>query len=86
MYVLTVLFMAGLSLHMVGKQTFFWSPQIANQQIMGSFRKILRYASPQIANPQLFVINLQIANAQISTKYCITLSQTVLKDVYLLDF
>jgi hypothetical protein len=41
---------------------------IANPQI----RKFLRYASPQIENPQIFMNNPQIV---ISTKYHTTLSQ-----------
>jgi hypothetical protein len=50
-------------------QTFFLSPQIANPQILGlislsQILKFLRYASPQIANEQIFVINPQIANQQ----------------------
>jgi hypothetical protein len=32
-------------------------------------------ACPQIANPQIFMTNLQIADPQTSTKYCKTLSQ-----------
>ena len=32
-------------------------------------------ASPKIANPHIFVIELQIANLQISPKYCTTLLQ-----------
>ncbi len=43
----------------VSKQTFFSSPPMANPQIMGLIAlsqlcKILRYASPQIANLQIF--------------------------------
>ncbi len=38
--------------------------------------QIFRCASPQIANPQIFIINLQIAKSQVSTKFeCITLYQ-----------
>jgi hypothetical protein len=37
--------------------------------------KLLRYASPQIANPHIFMINAQIANLLISTKCCTSLSQ-----------
>jgi hypothetical protein len=42
-----------------GKQTFFSRPQITNPQILGPIAlsqlfKILRYASPQIANLQIF--------------------------------
>jgi hypothetical protein len=41
--------------------------QIANPQTLGliplsQIRKSLGCASPQIANPQIFMINLQIAN------------------------
>jgi hypothetical protein len=66
---------------------FFKSLQIANPHIPGlipqsQIRKILMCASPQIANPQIFMIFLQIANLQISTKYC----TTVLKVVFLNDF
>jgi hypothetical protein len=51
----------------------FWGlmPPISLSQI----RKFPRWASPQIAKPQLFIINPQIANSQISTKYCATLFQ-----------
>jgi hypothetical protein len=65
-----------------GRQTVFKSPQVANQNILRlvpqlQLRKFLtyEYASPQIANPQIFMIYLQIANMQIYTKYCITLFQ-----------
>jgi len=37
---------------------------------LSQIRKFLRSASPQIANPQIFMINTQIANPQIFTKYC----------------
>jgi hypothetical protein len=50
-------------------------PQIANPQIhwlimQSQIFKFLRCASLQIANPQIFTINPQIANLQISTIYC----------------
>jgi hypothetical protein len=35
----------------------------------------LRCASPQIANPQIFILYPKIAKPQISTKYCLTLPQ-----------
>jgi hypothetical protein len=38
-------------------------------------RQFLRCASPQIVNPQIFMINLNIANVQISTKYCTALPE-----------
>jgi hypothetical protein len=55
-----------------GKQTFVKSPQIENPQILGliplsQIRQFHRYASLQIANPQILMIN-----PQISTKYCAT--------------
>jgi hypothetical protein len=52
----------------------------ANRKFLGSFRYcksanyFLRYSSPQIANPQIFMINPQIVNSQVSTNYCTTLS------------
>jgi hypothetical protein len=52
-------------------QTFSKSIQIGNPQILGliellQIRKLLMSARPQIANPQIFKINLQIANLQFS--------------------
>jgi hypothetical protein len=60
---------------------FFKSPHIAYPQILGlipmsQIRKFLSCANPQKANLQIFVINPQIANPHISTKYCTALSQT----------
>jgi hypothetical protein len=54
----------------MGKQTFYKSLQIANPQIfaliqISQFRKCLKCASPQITNPQIFMINPQIANPQV---------------------
>ncbi len=51
----------------VGKQAFFKSPQISNPQILrlillSQIHKILRCASLQIANPQIFMVAPQIAN------------------------
>jgi len=51
---------------------------------LGTFRyrksaSFLGIASPQIANTQVFIINPQIAQMQISTIYCTTLSQNNLK-------
>jgi hypothetical protein len=74
----------------VGKQIFIIR-QIANLQILGLFRhpqisKFLRCASPRITNPQIFMIYRKIANLQIATKYCTTLSQTDRKVVLLNDF
>jgi hypothetical protein len=42
-----------------------------------SFRKSANFfaCSPQIANPQIYIINPQIANSQTSIIYCTTLSQ-----------
>jgi hypothetical protein len=56
-----------------GQANFCWKSQIANPQILvliplSQIRNFLRYASPQIANPQIFMIIPQIANPQISTK------------------
>ncbi len=55
----------------------FHKQKIENPQILGliPLSQILifrRCASPQIANPQIFMINSQIVNPQISTKYCTT--------------
>jgi hypothetical protein len=49
------------------RKFFLKSPQIANPQILGlislsQILKFLKYASPQIANEQIFMINPQIAN------------------------
>jgi hypothetical protein len=57
------------------KANFYKSLQIANLQILGlillsQIRKFLRCASPQIANPQIFMIN-----PQISSKFCTFLSK-----------
>ncbi len=76
----------------VGKQTFFYSPQIANPKILGlipvsEVLKFLTCAGPQIANPQIFWINSKIAIPQISTKCYTTLSQNSLKSsLFLKDF
>jgi hypothetical protein len=77
----------------VGKQSFVKSPQIANWQIFGliplsQIRKFVTCASPQIANSQVFMINTQIANPPILTKYGIALLclKPVLKVVFLNDF
>jgi hypothetical protein len=49
----------------------FFSPQIENPQILGlilqtQFQKFLRRASPQVANPQIFLVpSPQIGNPQI---------------------
>jgi len=64
-----------------GQANFFLGPQISNQQIPElipqlHIRKFLRYAGPKIANPQIFINHLQIANPQIAKKYCTTLSQS----------
>ncbi len=55
-------------------------PQNENPQILGlipllQIYTFLRFASPQIANSQVLMINPQIANPQISTKCCTTWSQ-----------
>jgi hypothetical protein len=47
------------------------------------FRQFLRCVSAQIANPQIFITNQQIANQQIFKKYCTPMSQTVLTVVFL---
>jgi hypothetical protein len=54
--------------------------QSANSQIFvltlqSEIRKFRRCTRPQITNPQIFLINPEIANPQISNKYCTTLSQ-----------
>jgi hypothetical protein len=61
------------------RQANFFSKS-ANRKILGlipqlKIRNFLRCARLQIVNSQSFMIYLQIANMQISTKYCITLSQ-----------
>jgi hypothetical protein len=57
----------------LGKHTFLevHKAQIRNLQLipLSQIRKLLRRASPQIANQQIFMSNLKIANLQISTKY-----------------
>ncbi len=63
----------------VVKQSFYHGPLIANPQMLWftpllQIHKLLRYASQQIANPQLFKINAKFSNPQISTKYCTTLT------------
>jgi hypothetical protein len=73
-----------------GPANFFLSSQI--RKFLGSFRfpqirKFLRNASPQIANSQIFISNLQIASPQISTKLCNSVSkQFYIKVAFLLDF
>jgi hypothetical protein len=75
----------------VGKQTFFSRPQITNPQILGPMAlsqlcKILRYASPQIANLQIF--SYWSANRKFANFYkdCTTLIQNSPKSRLLLDF
>jgi hypothetical protein len=53
----------------VGKQTFFSNPQILKLILQSQNPKLFRCASPQIANPQIFMTNPQIVNTQIITKY-----------------
>jgi len=55
----------------MGKNTFFNSPQKADPQIFGlipksQIRKFLKSVSPQVAYPQNFMTNPQIANPQMS--------------------
>ncbi len=61
----------GIFLQREGKQTFVLSPPIGYPQNIGlipHIRKCLRCASPQITNPQIVMINLQVQNTQISKK------------------
>ncbi len=51
------------------------NPQIFGLTLQSEIRKFRRCARPQITNPQIFMINPQIANPQISNKYSTTLSQ-----------
>jgi hypothetical protein len=72
----------------VGKETFFSksaNPKYANYWAHSAIaiRKSLRCASPQIANPQIFMINPQFTNPQISTKYSTTCLRKVLKVVFI---
>jgi hypothetical protein len=65
-----------------GQANLIKIPQITNWQILMiipllQISKCLRCASPQIANPQIFMLNRQIANPQISAKYCTTLLTVV---------
>ncbi len=59
----------------------FKIPLITKSQILGFIRycnpQSFRGASPQITNPQMFMINPKIANPQVSTKYCLTLSRVI---------
>jgi hypothetical protein len=72
----------------VGKLNFL-KAQIANPQILGLIllsqtRTFLMHASPQITNPQIFIVNPQIRKfLQNTAQLCI---KTVLKVVFLLDF
>ncbi len=56
------------------------------RKFVGSFRKFLCCASLQITNPKIVMIYLQIANPQIYTKYCTTLSQYGTKTGFLKIF
>ncbi len=69
-----------------GQANFFKSLKIANQPVFGliplsQILKFLRYASPLIANPNLF--SSANCKSQICTKYCTTLSQPRRKSLYL---
>jgi hypothetical protein len=61
--------------------------QIASPQIRGLIPLLhicnFRCASPQIANPQIFKINPQTANLQISAKILQKLSITVFTECYI---
>jgi len=50
----------------VGEQTYFESPQMVNPQILGLIPLLqickVRCTSPQIADPKIFMNNLQISN------------------------
>ncbi len=72
-----------------GQANFFLSPQIVNSQILvlillSQIRKYLRYASPQIANLQIFMNNPEIANPLIQNTALLYLA-TVLKVVFVLS-
>jgi hypothetical protein len=70
-----------------GQANFFKSLKIANQPVFGliplsQILKFLRYASPQIENPHLFLLKHQSQIAS-CTKYCTTLSQPRRKSLHL---
>ncbi len=67
----------------LGKQST--NPQILRLIPLSKIRIFLRCASPQITNPQIFMISPQIANLQIY-KILQTLSQNSPKVVFLHDF
>jgi len=84
---------ASMFLLEVDKQRIFLSPQVANSQNSSAhffpllqIRKFIRCASPQIANPKIFMISPQTANPQISTKYCTTISQNSHKSCFVTKF
>jgi hypothetical protein len=59
----------------VGKQIFLNVRKSQIHKFLGLFRycksaNFLGNASPQIANPQIFIIDPQIATPQISAKHC----------------
>jgi sorbitol-specific phosphotransferase system component IIBC len=59
-------FIAFLCFYQSWASILFLSPKIANPQILGlillsQIRKFLRCVNPQIANPQIFMINPQIS-------------------------
>ncbi len=71
-----------------GQANFYLSPQIVNSQILVlilllQIRKYLRYASPQIANLQIFMNNPEIANPLIQNNALLCLAK-FLKVVFLL--
>jgi hypothetical protein len=70
----------------IGQENLFKGPQILGLIPQLQIRQFLRCASPQIANPQIFLIFLQIAKLQISTKFGTTMSQSSHKSRRLNDF
>ncbi len=61
-------------------------PQFLRLIPLSQIRKFLRCASPQIAIAKIFMIQPQIANPQISTKYCKTLCLKIVLKVTLLKW
>jgi hypothetical protein len=62
----------------VGKPFIFYF-QVLVSISLSQIRKLLRCASPQIANPKFFIINPQVANPQNTAQFCL---KPVLKVVF----
>ncbi len=70
---------------------FFYSPQIANQQILGLFQlsqicKFLRCARSQIANPQILWLIRKLLICKLLQNTAVFCLKTVLKVIFLYDF